>query len=86
MQRFWGCAIVCGLLSCSHTRAAETQPRVDPPAAESDPALRDVPDLPGLPRVLLIGDSISIGYTLLVRELLKGKASIYRIPVNGAVR
>lgn len=35
----------------------------------------------GLPNVLILGDSISIGYTLQVRELLKGKANIYR-PVN----
>ena len=36
-----------------------------------------------LPRVLLIGDSISIGYTPPVRELLKGKANVHRIPTNG---
>lgn len=39
--------------------------------------------VPELPRVLLIGDSISIGYTAPVRELLKGKANVHRIPVNG---
>jgi acyl-CoA thioesterase-1 len=38
---------------------------------------------PALPRVLLIGDSISIGYTAAVRELLKGKANVLRIPTNG---
>lgn len=42
-----------------------------------------VPDKPGLPRVLLIGDSISIGYTLPVRKLLDGKANLHRIPANG---
>jgi lysophospholipase L1-like esterase len=31
---------------------------------------------PGLPRVLLIGDSISGGYGPVVRELLKGKADV----------
>jgi len=35
-----------------------------------------------LPRVLLIGDSISIGYTPAVQELLKGKAWVQRIPGN----
>lgn len=35
-----------------------------------------------LPRVLLIGDSISIGYTPAVKELLKGKAHIERISGN----
>lgn len=34
-----------------------------------------------LPNVLILGDSISIGYTRQVRELLKGKANVYR-PVN----
>ncbi|MGC3972626.1 MAG: SGNH/GDSL hydrolase family protein [Pirellulales bacterium] len=38
---------------------------------------------PNLPRVLLIGDSISMGYTLPVRELLKGKANVLRVPMNG---
>jgi acyl-CoA thioesterase-1 len=42
-----------------------------------------IEDVPGLPRVLIIGDSISIGYTLDVRELLKGKANVHRIPTNG---
>ncbi len=37
----------------------------------------------GLPRVLLIGDSISMGYTLPVRKLLEGKANVHRIPTNG---
>jgi lysophospholipase L1-like esterase len=31
----------------------------------------------------LIGDSISIGYTLPTRALLDGKANVHRIPVNG---
>ena len=48
--------------------------RVKPP----NPALQPVADVPGLPRVLLIGDSISMGYTLPVRELLKGKANVHR--------
>jgi lysophospholipase L1-like esterase len=39
-------------------------------------------DTPGLPRVLLIGDSISIGYGLPVRNLLAGKANVHRIPGN----
>ncbi|WPJ96624.1 SGNH/GDSL hydrolase family protein [Coraliomargarita algicola] len=31
-----------------------------------------------LPNVLILGDSISIGYTRQVRELLQGKANVYR--------
>lgn len=38
---------------------------------------------PSLPRVLIIGDSISMYYTAEVRHLLAGKASVYRIPDNG---
>jgi lysophospholipase L1-like esterase len=48
-----------------------------------DPAMAPIVDEPGLPRVLLIGDSISIGYTLETRELLKGKANVHRIRTNG---
>jgi len=43
-----------------------------------DPALVPVAETAGLPRVLLIGDSISMGYTVPVRELLKGKANVVR--------
>lgn len=38
---------------------------------------------PNLPNVLLMGTSISIGYTLPVREDLNGEANVYRIPGNG---
>jgi acyl-CoA thioesterase-1 len=48
-----------------------------------NPALQPIEDRPGLPRVLLIGDSISIGYTLPVREVLAEKANVHRIPTNG---
>jgi len=48
-----------------------------------NPAFAPVTDVAGLPRVLLIGDSISIGYTVAVQELLKGKANVHRIPTNG---
>jgi acyl-CoA thioesterase-1 len=36
----------------------------------------------GLPRVLLIGDSISIGYTDAVRQQLAGVADVYRPDIN----
>lgn len=36
-----------------------------------------------LPRVLIIGDSISIGYTEPVRKLLEGKGQVFRINGNG---
>jgi len=47
-----------------------------------NPALVPIEDEPSLPRVLIIGDSISMGYTLPTRELLKGKANLHRPPTN----
>lgn len=38
---------------------------------------------PSLPDLLIIGNSISIGYTPTVRTLLQGRANVYRIPENG---
>lgn len=48
-----------------------------------NPAYAIVVDDPALPRVLLIGDSISIGYTAPAREALAGKVNLHRIPENG---
>ena len=48
-----------------------------------NPAMAPVRDVAGLPRVLLIGDSISIGYTPTVRAALKGVANVHRIRQNG---
>lgn len=47
-----------------------------------NPAMKPIEDDPTLPRVLLIGDSISIGYTVPVRELLAGKANVHRPRTN----
>ena len=41
-----------------------------------------VKDDPTLPRVLLIGDSVSRGYTAAVRKALAGKANVHRAPAN----
>ena len=41
-----------------------------------------VDDDPTLPRLLLIGDSVSRGYTLAVRKALAGKANVHRAPAN----
>ena len=77
-------------LPCSLATAQESQPQspAKPQAAArkvrpSNPAFAKVVDDPKLPRVLLIGDSISIGYTVAVRDLLKGQANLHRIPTNG---
>jgi acyl-CoA thioesterase-1 len=39
-------------------------------------------DDPRLPRVMIIGDSISVGYTDEVRQLLAGKANVHRVAGN----
>ncbi len=57
--------------------------KVTDAAVGKNSAMKPIADVPGLPRVLLIGDSISIGYTLQVRALLAGIANVHRIPING---
>jgi acyl-CoA thioesterase-1 len=49
-----------------------------------DPSPQPASERAGLPRVLLIGDSISIGYTLPVRELLRDEANVHRVPGNAS--
>jgi len=60
-----------------------TAPPTTQPAKPKDPAYDKITDDPKLPRVLLIGDSISIGYTVPVRKALAGVANIHRINTNG---
>jgi lysophospholipase L1-like esterase len=48
----------------------------------SEQAWDYVKDVQGLPRVLLIGDSVSRGYTLAARKALAGKANVHRAPEN----
>jgi lysophospholipase L1-like esterase len=71
------------ILVCLVTAANAQQPDKKAPARKADPSLAAITDEPSLPRVLIIGDSISMGYTLPTRELLKGKANLHRIPRNG---
>lgn len=72
------------LLATSHAQPpapVETQDstKLQPftPAADLRGAWAIKPD-PKLPNVLILGDSISIGYTLAVREKLSGKANVFR--------
>ena len=48
-----------------------------------EPVFTQVSAEPALPRVLLIGDSISMYYTPEVQQQFRGKANVYRIPDNG---
>ena len=79
-------SLLCVLLAACALpwlHAAETAPAKKTPAKKApDPALAPVADVPGLPRVLLLGDSISIGYMLPVRTRLAGKANVHRPAEN----
>ena len=52
------------------------------PKGENSPVYRYVREEPGLPRALIIGDSISLGYTTRVQDLLRGKVNVWRVPVS----
>ena len=67
--------LACGLASFVHA-SAEPQPAVDGTQVSATTNL-------ALPKVLIIGDSISIGYTDAVRRRLKAEADVRRIPGNG---
>ena len=69
-------------------REAATLSAVMPAAAWAQqqvrPEFQPVDDDPALPRVLILGDSISIGYTLPLRRALQGVANVHRPPENCA--
>jgi acyl-CoA thioesterase-1 len=87
---------LCSLIACS---TSKKMPADSPPGAlytdsllwksalvERDlenPSFAFVERAANLPDVLLMGNSISIGYTPYVREALAGKANVYRLPENG---
>ncbi len=85
MSRFQICGtgLLCStlLILTASLQAQNTKPAAAKPA-KPNPAFQAIEDDPSLPRVLLIGDSISIGYTIPVRELLKGKANVHRPATN----
>ena len=62
--------------------AEKTPAKAKAKAKAPNPSMAPIVDVAGLPRVLLIGDSISIGYTLPVRQELAGKANVHRAPAN----
>jgi acyl-CoA thioesterase-1 len=53
-------------------------------AARAAGPMEPIEDDPALPRVLIMGDSISIGYTVPVRERLAGAANVHRVLTNCA--
>ena len=85
MYRAMTSLVFCMLLACTTALPAQDKAKAKKQAKKKrapNPAFRKVEDVEGLPRVLLIGDSISIGYTAPVQKLLKGKANVHRAPTN----
>lgn len=83
----WSCVslltvfgIVLGLAVLA--QSGEKKEPGPPRSKDTNPAFVQIQDDPALPRVLLIGDSISIGYTPPVREALAGKANVHRPATN----
>lgn len=77
------CSVSIAAAADAPKSAEPAKPAATKPKKPADPAFAVVADDPKLPRVLLIGDSISIGYTVDVQKRLAGKANVHRIPVNG---
>ena len=61
---------------------AANPPASAPPTKKLDPSFEQITDDPKLPRVLLIGDSVSLGYTVALRKELAGKANLHHPPAN----
>ena len=70
--------LLAAVIACAPAQAQEKKTERKP-----NPVTAPIQDVAGLPRVLLIGDSISMGYTIPVRKLLEDKANVHRIPTNG---
>jgi lysophospholipase L1-like esterase len=91
MRRYW---VVCAAIaitamlalskgwSAGNAQEPEATDRAATAPSALDPSFAPVADVAGLPRVLIIGDSISMGYTIPVRQLLAGKANVHRPPAN----
>ena len=73
-MKYRGSCLFCVLLLCMLCGLATAQ-RLPGPWDE-------VQDDPNLPRVLLLGDSISIGYTTPTRMMLQGQANVHRARGN----
>ena len=73
------CILLIGL---NPNYAQDTKKRSAQGKKKPNPVFASITDNPSLPRVLLIGDSISIGYTLPTRKLLEGKVNVHRPPTN----
>lgn len=72
--------VAASIMSSAFVAAAETPAAKPKQKAKPKPA--EVVVDPALPNVLILGDSISIGYTPAVRKELQGKANVLRPTAN----
>jgi hypothetical protein len=78
-MRAWFVVFLLAQIACGAAALAQKQSVRDDPFQH--PFANPIDD-PELPRVLIVGDSISIGYTPRVRKLLDGKANVHRPTTN----
>lgn len=71
-------AILCATVAVS----AANPPAAPASQKKKDPVFEPIAADPKLPRVLLIGDSVSVAYTLAVRKELTGVANVHRPAAN----
>jgi hypothetical protein len=76
------CAVLAMLSVGTNFAEAQDKKAAPKKAAKTSGPMAAIKDVKGLPRVLLIGDSISIGYTVPVRTKLEGKANVHRPMTN----
>ena len=78
----WIALTIAALLVGSFSHAGAQDQKKAKPKRKPNPAFAPITDDPALPRVMLIGDSISIGYTVAARKTLTGKANVHRPAAN----
>ena len=78
----WVALTIAALLIGSFSHSSAQDQKKAKPKRPPNPAFAPITDDPALPRVMLIGDSISIGYTVATRKALTGKANVHRPAAN----
>ncbi|QDV81120.1 SGNH/GDSL hydrolase family protein [Planctomycetes bacterium TBK1r] len=74
---------LCLIVALAHVVSVPAQDAAKTPAPKKvNPAFQPPEVNPKLPNVLLIGDSISIGYMVAARAAMQGKANVFRPPTN----
>lgn len=81
MKRFLFCLLILNFLCVNDLYSQEKKSKAKKKKKVPE-VFVPIEDDPKLPRVLILGDSISIGYTLPTRKLLEGQANVHRALTN----